>query len=126
MFLATLLHRPELLFPYTLAFAAHLAIIGIARLCYDYPKWSAPALLAVCIFQGWVLLFVPYLIAEGVSRQTVGNGLVGLASVSAAALAFYATQPGIEDCPTDTPRWVRQATYAGVGSLVGLVPLYLV
>jgi phytol kinase len=125
LFLATLLHRPELLFPYTVAFAANLSIIGIARLRYDYPKWSAAALLAVCIVQGWALLFVPYLIAEGISRQTAFNTLVGLVCVSVAALAFYMTQPGIDNCPTDTPRWVRQATYAGVGSLVGLVPLYL-
>jgi hypothetical protein len=37
---------------------------------------------------------------------------------------FYFTQPKLENCPTDTPRWLRQAFAAGLGSLVAMVPLY--
>src|SRR5262249_9068807 len=61
LFLAKILDRPKFLFPYTLAFAAHLAIIGIARLKNDYPDRSGAAIVAVCIVKGWFLLFLPYL-----------------------------------------------------------------
>jgi phytol kinase len=130
LFLAKILDRPELLFPYTLAFAAHLAIIGIARLRFDYPKMATGTLLAVCIGQGWLLLFAPYFVAEVIAGGRYSEGqlyaaLLALPAVALAAGGFYFTQPGIHDCPTDTPRWLRQAAHAALGSLVGLVPLYL-
>jgi phytol kinase len=163
LFLFRLLDRDEFLFPYTLAFAAHLAIIGIARLKYDYPhlpdagkseirnpksetpwglvsdfgfrisdfsalphrRGSDVTLLGICITKGWLLLFVPYLLAEGITAQTVKCTLLAFVGVTVAALAFYWTQPQLEDCPTDTPRWLRQAFDAALGSAFGLVPLYL-
>lgn len=126
LFLYRLLDRPEFLFPFTLAFAAHLAIIGIARLRYDYPQMSTVALLGICILRGWLFLFLPYLLVEGITEQTIKCTLIALAGVALAALAFFWTQPGIDDCPTDTPRWFRQATHAAVGSTIGLVSLYVI
>lgn len=126
LFLYRLLDRPEFLFPFTLAFAAHLAIIGIARLRYDYPQMSTVTLLGICILRGWLFLFLPYLLVEGITEQTIKCTFIALAGVALAALAFYWTQPGIDDCPTDTPRWFRQATHAAVGSAIGLVSLYVI
>jgi phytol kinase len=123
LFLAKELDRPDFIFPYTLTFAANLAIIGIARLRFDYPKMPATLLLSICITKGWLLLFLPYLLAEGFTEATWSSALLALAAVAAAALTFYATQPGIEDCPTDAPRWLRQGGYAALVSLLGLVPL---
>lgn len=123
LFLAKMLDRPDFLFPYTLTFAANLAIIGIARLRFDYPTMPAIWLLSICIVRGWLLVFLPYLLAEGTEDATWSSALLSLAGVAAAALAFYVTQPGIEDCPTDTPRWFRQGSYAALASLVGLVSL---
>jgi hypothetical protein len=77
----------------------------------------------ICIVQGWLLLFLPYLLAEGISEETFRAVLLGAAGVTVAALLFYWIQPGIDDCPTDTPRWLRQAGCAGLASLLGLVPL---
>jgi phytol kinase len=124
LFLAKIFDRPEFLFPYTLFFAANLAIIGVARLKYDYPKMSAATLLVICVLQGWLLLFVPYAFVQGVTLHTLECALVALVGVAAAASAFYFTQPGIDDCPANTTRWLRQATHAGLASALGLVPLY--
>jgi len=124
LFLSRLLNRPELLFPFNVAWAAHLAIIGIARLRRARPQMSASAVLFVSVARGWLYLFVPYLATEGLTAQTLTRTCIALAGVTLAALAFYGTQPGIEDCPADTPRWLRQATHAGLGSAIGLVPLY--
>jgi phytol kinase len=125
LFLATIFNHPELLFPYTLSFAAHLAIIGIARLRYDYPHLPGLNLLVICITKGWLLLFLPCLLVQRVFPVTLACVLISLLGVAAAAVGFYWTQPGIDNCPTDTPRWLRQAVHAAVASALGLVPLYL-
>ncbi len=114
------------LYLFTLSFAAHLAIIGVARLGFDYPALSARSLLGVCAVQGWLLLFLPYLLLEWFSPGCLRCSLCALPAVAVAAAGFYLTQPQIHDCPTDAPRWLRQAANAGIGSAIGLVPLYLI
>jgi phytol kinase len=127
LFLFRLLDQPEARFFYlfTLAFAAELAIIAVARLGYDYPHWPAGLLLAVCTLQGWGLLFVPYLLLDWSQPHCLACVLWALPAVALAAAGFYRTQPGVRDCPTDRPRWLRQAAHGALGSAVGLVPLYL-
>jgi phytol kinase len=125
LFLYRLLDRPEFLYLFTLAFAAELGIIAVARLSSDYPHLSAPRLLAVCVLQGWVLLFVPYLVLEWSEPLCIRCVLGALPGVALAAVGFYFTQPSVRGCPIDQPRWVRQAAHGALGSAVGLVPLYL-
>jgi phytol kinase len=120
-----LLDRPAFLLPFTITFAGQLAIIGIARLKCDYPAMRGPTLLAICILKGWVFVFTPYLLSERLAPAALTGTALGLAGVAVAALAFFLMQPGLDDCPTDTPRWLRQAGAASLGSMVGLVPLYL-
>ncbi len=64
----------------------------------------------------------------GVAALTAGRwawwqaGLaVGL--IAAACVAFYFAQPGMEDCPTDAPRGIRQALFAGAASALGVFVL---
>jgi hypothetical protein len=49
---------------------------------------------------------------------------MALPGVGLAVLAFYHLQPAPDYYPTTLGRWLRQATCAILGSLVGLVPLY--
>ncbi len=127
LFVARVLDRLEgLLYPFTLAFAAHLAIIGIARLRRDYPQLGTTSLLTVCILQAWVLLFLPYLVVEGFAGHAPWMVLGALPAIAVAACLFYWMQPELHDCPVDTARWVRQAGVAGMGSLLGLAPLSLI
>jgi phytol kinase len=116
----------QFLYLFTLSFAAHLAIIGIARLGYDYPRLSTRSLLAICVLQGWLFLFVPYLVVESFQPLPMRCALCALPGVALAALGFYVTQPQVHNCPLDTPRWLRQAANAGIGSTVGLLPFYLI
>jgi phytol kinase len=125
LFLATIMERKELLYLFTLAFAAHLAMIGLASLKLDYPKLSGAAAVALCIGISWPLMFVPYLLMKGLDACTIHCALVAVPGIALATAAFYWTQPEINNCPADTPRWLRQGLYATLGSLVGLVPLYL-
>ena len=101
--------RAEFFYLFTLAFAAQLAIIGVARLGYDYPQLPAVPLLVVCVLQGWALLFVPYLVLEWSEPHCLTWALCALPAVALAAAGFYVTQPSVRDCPQDRPRWLRQA-----------------
>jgi hypothetical protein len=51
---------------------------------------------------------------------------IGLLGVAVAAVAFNWSQPGMDDCPADTPRFLRQAADAALGSMVGLLSLSLI
>jgi phytol kinase len=125
LFLSDIFNRPDFLFPYTLAFSAHLAIIAVARLKRDYPTTTAGTLLTLCILKAWLLLFGSYLFTQGTSAATLQATAIGLLGTALAALVFYLTQPGMHDCPTNTPRWWRQATDAALGSVLGFVSLQM-
>lgn len=103
LFLASIFDRPDFLFPYTLAFSAHLAIIGVARKKRNRPEKSAGRLLPLCVLEAWLLLFGAYLLTVGTSDATLQATVVGLVGTALAAVAFCVTQPGMDDCPTD--RW---------------------
>jgi phytol kinase len=125
LFLATILDRWEFLYLFTLAFAAHLAMIGLVSLKLDYPLLSGGAAVALCVGISWPLMFGPYLLMKGLDACSVWCTLVALPGIALATAAFYAIQPQINNCPADTPRWLRQGLLATLGSLLGMVPLYL-
>lgn len=127
LFLASTFNRPELLYPYTLAFAANLAIIGIAGIStVDY--WKLPNILLVCtfIFKGWLMLFVPLLLLQGITQASIVCGLTAFWGTALPAIAYYVTQPTLRKCSTDTLNWFCRAGYAAVGSTLSLIPLYLI
>lgn len=119
LFLATATGRRELFYPYTLAFACHLAMIGTARLRFDFPHLATPVLLITCILKSWALIFGPFVLLEG--KTAWAPAMMALGPIAMATVAFYFTQPGMDDCPTDTPRWIRQALVAGACSALGIL-----
>ncbi len=128
--LAAIMRQPGFLLPYTLSYSAHLAIIGVARLKNCYPQWSCACVLRRAVLVSWLVMFVPYLLAQGIAvgrleAAAVRDALFGLVGTALAALAFYGTQPALDDCPLDSRRWLRQALDAGLGSALGLLPLLL-
>lgn len=125
LFLADLLRRPELLFLFTLAFAAHLSIIGAIRIKAYHPQLSALVIIAISTLSAWGVLVVPHVVLEGFTQNAVICGLIGLPVIALATVAFCVTQPHLHDCPIDTPRWLRQAIHSAAGSILGLVPLYV-
>ncbi len=130
LFLARILNWPELLFPYTLAYGAHLAIIAVIRLRRRYPALSGPILIGVSALAGWLLLVGPYVLIEAVSARAFDPplaraALFALGGIVLAAAAFYATQPGIQDCPANGRRWLRQAATVGLASSLGLLAVSL-
>jgi phytol kinase len=125
LFLYRFTGRAELFYPFTIAFAAHLPLIGMVRHTVAAPKVSVARLLMVNIAKGWLVLAVAYLVADHLTLAFVAHTLLGLLGIAVAAAAFYLTQPNLANFPRDTARWRREALCAGAGSLAGLVPVLL-
>lgn len=108
LFLFRILQQPDFLFPYTLAFAIHLAVIAWNLL---YPRYSSVRVVMVaCVLLSWVLMFGPYVLIEGRSRVSLVQSGAGLVICSVAFGIFYLWEPRHEGIyPATGARWLRQA-----------------
>lgn len=108
LFLSRIWQQPGLLFPYTLAYAIHLALIAWNLL---YPRFASARLVMLpCIIVPWGLMFVPYLLIEGQSKLSLVQSGIALVICAAAFGVFYIFEPrkgGIY--PASGARWLRQA-----------------
>lgn len=110
------------LWPFTLTFAAHLGMVALAHLreANRRPAGIRTVAEAWGIAVGIVLVpFCLVLFARG-DGVPVGYLVLGALAVAGAVAAFDRWQERMDDCPTDTPRWVRQGTLAALASLAGI------
>jgi phytol kinase len=108
LFLSRIWQQPAMLFPYTLAFSIHLALIAWSLL---YPRYSSERLAMVaCVLVSWGLMFVPYVLIEGGSRLSLLQAATALLLSTAAFGAFYLSEPRRDGIyPATGARWLRQA-----------------
>jgi phytol kinase len=108
LFLARIWQQPELLFPYTLAFAIHLALIAWSLL---YPRHSSvPVVTIGCLLVSWFLMFLPYVLIQGRSRLSLLQAGAALPVCAAAFGVFYWFEPRRDGIyPASGARWLRQA-----------------
>jgi phytol kinase len=118
LYLGKVLSESLLFFPFATTFAAHLAIGGTTRLRCDYPSRPLRSVLTQSILVGWLIVFLPYCLLQGVSKLAIEQCEIALIVTAAATLLFNSTQPGMDDCPTDGPRWLRQG---GIVLLLSLI-----
>jgi phytol kinase len=108
-----------LLYPYTIVFAAHLAIFGTSRRAGDYLSRGVAGLAVVAILRSWLMMFAPFVAMEGLTPSVIGAAVAAVAPVTIAVWLFVTIQPGIRDTPITRARWVRQAASAAIGSAIG-------
>jgi hypothetical protein len=108
-----------LLYPYTIVFAAHVAIFGTSRRAGDFPSRGVAGLAAVAVLKSWIMMFVPFVAMLGATTLHVGIALGAIAPIAMAVTLFVMTQPGIRDTPITRARWIRQAASAALGSAAG-------
>jgi phytol kinase len=120
LFLYRIWQQPELLFPYTLAFAVHLAIIAWSLL---YPRFPAAKLVMVaCVVASWGLIFLPYILMEQVSRLSLTQAGAALLISAVAFGVFYVFEPRRDGIyPASGPRWLRQAGIVFLSTLLARV-----
>lgn len=106
------------------AFAAQLAMIGIARIHGNTDQGYRGRIWALATLQGWGIVVVPttFLGSEGAEiwQYLLGGAiLTGLA-----AGLFQHLQPQIERCPRDAERWWRQGLLGGLAALVAGILMF--
>ncbi len=84
--------KPEFIYPYTLAFAVHAAIIMVAHVRSRGFSLSRLLILFNGTIRSWILLFVPFLILSGFSREAVLLTVVAPLCIALPVLAFYFSQ----------------------------------
>jgi hypothetical protein len=70
------------------------------------------------------MLFIPYILVQGLARIELIRALIGLPGVALAVLAFYLLEPKGSFYPADRKRWITQTVCTILGSSLGLVALY--
>jgi len=110
--------QPVYFYAYTLAFAAHLAIIDIAVPQF-HPQLPNGAFIGRSVLKGWVLIFVPFLWVQGWEAQAIAYAGEGLVTVGLIAIAFAILQ---QSCPEldETWMWIGRSAIVAFGSAISL------
>jgi phytol kinase len=120
-----ILPRPEWLYLFTLAFAGQLGILMVIAKKHGQVPESLPVTLVRSIVSSWLMLFIPYILMQGLARIELIQALIGLPGVAIAVLAFYLLEPKGSFYPADRKRWITQTACTILGSSLGLAPLFL-
>jgi phytol kinase len=123
--LSKVLERPDLLYPGTVSFAAHLGMVTVARLRLANPTAPAALLVAVSTGAGVLIIMTGYALIQHGVPEAVREAALALPLVALAVVGFYLSQPGMDACPFDTPRWLRQTLWAAVASVLAAIVLDL-
>jgi len=108
-----------LLYPYTIVFAAHLAIFGTSRRAGDFPSRGVAELAVVAVLRSWLMMFVPFVAMLGATMSNIGMAVGAIGPIAIAVMLFVKMQQGIRDTPITRARWIRQAASAALGSVAG-------
>jgi len=104
------------LLPYTVVFAAHLAMFGTSRLAFQFPDRSVARLAWRAVTTSWAMVMVPLAILTAASPATLMAIGMALGAIALGVVAFVATQPHIRETPQNAQRWLCQAGAAALAS----------
>jgi phytol kinase len=112
--LARELQRPELLAAFTASFAAHLAMIGVAR-----DSLPASRFRRLPLHVGWsaIWLLLPYVFIENGSTSAWMSAAVAALGTTVAAILFACWLPACERRFGDRGRWWLQTSLAAAVSI---------
>jgi phytol kinase len=107
----------DLLFAYTVAFAAHLTMLGISHAHFG-SKYQAAIRFAPAMLQGWLVVLLPFVLLWGLDLRLITTAVIGGLAMLLAAYLFLCLQPDLDDCPVSPERWTRQALVSAVVSVL--------
>ncbi len=116
LFLALSFGMPGWLYPFAVAFAANLGIVALAQSRHDRPTLPVWAALAASAGMAWLAVLGPYVLMLMCANRACVEACLGLPAVALAACVFCLLQPGLESCPVDPARWLRQCLCAALAS----------
>lgn len=115
LFLAKVNNLAYLLFPYTVAYAAHLAILGWTLGVLRDPSQSAWRRGTPVLIKSWLLIFAPYIWIEGATTAAAERALLALLFCAMAFAVFCVIERRHDGLYADDGwRWLRQAALVGL------------
>lgn len=121
LFLSIVLQRPELYYPYTLAYAANLCFIGITWYRNVRRPDAAIEGIAASALVAWGAFFVPYVAVVGVAHTALFPALLAIIPLVVAGIAFSIVIPNIRRRPSADYPWASQALVGLASSAIGLI-----
>jgi phytol kinase len=115
----------EWFYLFTLAFAGQLGILMVIAQKHRQQAEAIRVTLARSIISSWLMLFIPYILMQGLAGIELIRALVGLPGVAIAVFAFYLLEPKGSFYPADRKRWIAQTACTILGSSLGFAPLFL-
>jgi phytol kinase len=112
-----------LLFPYTVVFAAHLAMFGVSRLAHQFRDRPVGVLFWRAVAGSWAIVLVPFVVTAGLTAANALAAAVAIVAIALGSAAFVRTQPDIRNVPLTMRRWLWQASAASVASLAAWLML---
>jgi phytol kinase len=113
-------------YPFTLVFAAHMAMFGTSRLASDFPDQPLPPLVARAVAVSWIAVFVPYVVIAGFGVHHLALAIAAGGLLAGGAAGFTHTRLSIRHLPLSLRRWAEQAAWAGAVSLIGWMLVHVV
>lgn len=115
-----------LLLPYTLTYAAHLALIGCAHTSMPQATGLKSHAVIKSSLVAWVALFLPYALLEHFSAAAMSLCLLGLGVILLCSALFCVTYVGSESTFQSLRRWSQQTGMVAAASftLFALLRLY--
>jgi len=113
----------DFIFPYTLTFACHAAIIAIAHMRFsriDRPHVHA---IVLATMKAWCLLCLPFLLLYKDPKMIMLVLFLAPIAIGAPAFLFYLVNTRHRVPATRSTRWIKQALFAAMASVLGFLAL---
>lgn len=117
-----LLERPDFLFPFTVAFAAHLGIISAVRWRWARSAMADVGVVLASTIAAAIIVLVPYVLLDGARRELWVHAAVGLAAITFVVAGFQLARRNVPDPLPPGYRWGREAFWAALASVLAVLP----
>lgn len=113
----------QFIFPYMLTFGAHAAIIATAHM--RFTRFSKPKIFALlyAVLKAWCLITVPLIFLLPSSQNILLSIILSPFCIGIPTALFYAANSKQLKPFTRPSRWWKQASFAAIASLLGLIPI---
>lgn len=120
IFLAQTKRGDALLFPYTLGYAIQLALLGWTLSVFHHPNRNIWKFGPLLVLQSWLLIFVPWVFEQNLSRRSLVESVVALVLSGLAFAGFCIAEPRIAgQYSLSGRRWLYQSAIGFLFTLIG-------
>ncbi len=125
LLIATVSQSEQYIFPYALTFAAHAAIISTAHM--RFTSFSKPKVFALlyAVLKGWCLMCIPLICIQPSGQLVAVVFFLAPFCIGIPTALFYAANAKSVKPANRPSRWWKQAAFAAIASLLGMLALVL-